>query len=139
MPMPWGGFCQSLCNDRPDGSLPFSGLVGASPVKVWLACDATDMRKGLDGLVVLVQQVLEQSPHSGALFAFRGKRGDLTKLLWYDGQGMCLFSKHNDRGRFVWAMAKAGSVALTAAQLSMLLEGIDWRRPERTWTPSLVG
>jgi transposase len=46
------------------------------------------MRKGFDGLAVLVQQVLEQSPHSGALFAFRGKRGDLVKLLWYDGQGM---------------------------------------------------
>jgi transposase len=71
------------------------------------------MRKGFDGLAVLVQQVLEQSPHSGALFAFRGKRGHLVKLLWYDGQGMCLFS--------------------------MLLEGIDWRRPERTWTPSLAG
>ena len=51
------------------------------------------MRKGFDGLAVLVQQALEQSPHSGALFAFRGKRGDLVKLLWYDGQGLCLFSK----------------------------------------------
>ena len=97
------------------------------------------MRKGFDGLAVLVQQVLEQSLHSGALFAFRGKRGDLVKLLWYDGQGMCLFSKRMDRGRFVWPMTRTGSVALTAAQLSMLLEGIDWRRPERTWAPSLAG
>ena len=83
--------------------------------------------------------MLEQSPHCGALFAFRGKRGDLVKLLWYDGQGMCLFSKRMDRGRFVWPMTQSGSVALTAAQLSMLLEGIDWRRPERTWAPSLAG
>jgi transposase len=97
------------------------------------------MRKGIDGLAVLVQQVLEQSPHSGALFAFRGKRGHLIKLLWYDGQGMCLFSKRLDRGRFIWPMTQVGSVALTSAQLSMLLEGIDWRRPERTWTPSLAG
>ena len=117
----------------------FPGLGGSSSAKVWLACGATDMRKGFDGLAVLVQQVLEQSLHCGALFAFRGKRGDLIKLLWYDGQGMCLFSKRMDRGRFVWPMAKTGSVALTAAQLSMLLEGIDWRRPERTWTPSLAG
>jgi len=60
---------------------------------VFLACGATDMRKGFDGLAVLVQQVLETSPHCGALFAFRGKRGDLVKLLWYDGQGLCLYSK----------------------------------------------
>jgi hypothetical protein len=66
--------------------------------RIYLACGATDMRKGLDGLAVLVQQVLETSPHSGALFAFRGKRGDLVKQLWYDGQGLCLFSKRMDRG-----------------------------------------
>jgi transposase len=107
--------------------------------RIFLACGATDMRKGFDGLAVMTQQVLEQSPHSGVLFAFRGKRGDLVKLLWYDGQGMCLFSKRMDRGRFVWPSTKTGSVVMTAAQLSMLLEGIDWRRPERTFTPSLAG
>ena len=70
--------------------------------RVYLACGTTDMRKGFDGLAVLVQQVLEQSPHCGALFAFRGKRGDLIKLLWFDGQGMCLFAKRLEKGRFVW-------------------------------------
>ena len=109
------------------------------PTRVFLACGVTDMRKGFDGLAVLVQQVLEKSPHSGALFAFRGKRGDLVKLLWYDGQGLCLFSKRMDRGRFIWPITKAGKVSLTAAQLSMLLEGIDWRRPERTAVPLLAG
>ena len=118
---------------------PFSGSSGTGAVRVWLACGATDMRKGFDGLAVLVQQVLEQSPHSGALFAFRGKRGDLVKLLWYDGQGLCLFSKRMDRGRFVWPVTKTGKVHLTSAQLSMLLEGIDWRHPERTATPLLAG
>ena len=87
----------------------------------------------------VVQQALKQSPHSGALFAFRGKRGDLVKLLWYDGQGLCLFSKRMDRGWFVWPSTATGSVVMTAAQLSMLLEGIDWRRPERTFVPSLAG
>ena len=67
------------------------------------------------------------------------KRGDLVKLLWYDGQGLCLFSKRMDRGRFIWPITKAGKVSLTAAQLSMLLEGIDWRRPERTAAPLLAG
>ena len=107
--------------------------------KIWLACGATDMRKGFDGLAVLVQQSLKQSPHSGALFVFRGRRGDLIKLLWYDGQGLCLFSKRMDRGRFVWPVTATEAVHLTPAQLSMLLEGIDWRRPERTWQPSLAG
>jgi transposase len=87
----------------------------------------------------MTQQVLQQRPHSGAIIAFRGKRGDLVKLLWYDGQGLCLFSKRMDRGRFVWPVTKEGSVNLSSAQLSMLLEGIDWRRPERTWAPSLAG
>lgn len=83
--------------------------------RIYLACGATDMRKGFDGLAVLAQQVLEQSPHSGALFAFRGKRGDLVKLLWYDGQGLCLFSKRMDRGRFVWPVGVMRKRGLEAA------------------------
>lgn len=75
------------------------------------------MRKGFDGLAVMVQQVLEQSPHSRALFAFRGKRGDLVKLLWYDDQGLCFFGKRMDRGRFIWLSTKTGPVAMTPAQL----------------------
>ena len=109
------------------------------PTRVFLACGVTDMRKGFDGLAVLGQQVLAQNPHSGGLFAFRGKRGHLVKLLWFDGQGLCLFSKRLDRGRFVWPVTATGTVTLTPAQLSMLLEGIDWRRPERTFTPTLAG
>jgi transposase len=87
--------------------------------RIYLACGATDMRKGFDGLAVLVQQVLEKSPHSGALFAFRGKRGDLVKLLWYDGQGLCLFSKLMDRGRFIWPITKAGKVGLEQLESAM--------------------
>jgi transposase len=56
--------------------------------RIFLACGVTDMRKGFDGLAVLVQRVLREKPYSGALFAFRGKRGDLIKLLWFDGQGL---------------------------------------------------
>jgi transposase len=68
-----------------------------SGVLVWLACGHTDMRKGMDGLAMLAQKVLEEDPFSGALFAFRGKRGGLIKILWFDGQGMCLFSKRLGR------------------------------------------
>ena len=108
-------------------------------VRVYLAAGVTDMRKGFDGLAALVQQRLRQDPFGGAVYAFRGKRGDLVKLLWFDGQGLCLFSKRLDRGRFVWPVTATGTVTLTPAQLSMLLEGIDWRRPERTFTPTLAG
>ena len=78
-----------------------------------------------------------RSPFSGHVFVFRGRRGDLIKVLWFDGDGLCLFAKRLERGRFVWPQAASGTVSLTRAQLSMLLEGIDWRRPERTWEPQL--
>ena len=94
-------------------------------VRVYLACGVTDMRKGFDGLAARVQTVLQLDPHGGALFVFRGRRGDLLKVLWWDGQGLCLFAKRLERGRFLWPQAKDGSVVLTPAQLSMLLEGID--------------
>lgn len=93
------------------------------------------MRKGFDGLAALVQETLADDPFSGQMFVFRGRRGDRVKLLWWDGDGLCLLAKRLERGRFVWPQASSGSVSLSAAQLSMLLEGIDWRRPERTWRP----
>src|SRR5215469_4970697 len=65
--------------------------------------------------------------------------GDLVKLLWWDGDGLCLFAKRLERGRFVWPRAEEGVVVLSRAQLSMLLEGIDWRMPRRTWRPELAG
>ena len=107
--------------------------------RVRLACGHTDMRKGIDGLALLAQQVLREDPFGGALFAFRGKRGGLTKILWFDGQGMCLFAKRLERGHFVWPSAGTGRVAPTPARLSMLLEGIDWRMPKRTPRPELAG
>ncbi|MFM7460309.1 MAG: IS66 family insertion sequence element accessory protein TnpB [Burkholderiales bacterium] len=108
--------------------------------RIWLAAGVTDMRKGFDGLAALVQTQLTPDTggaYSGHVFVFRGKRGDKIKLLWWSGDGLCLFAKRLERGRFVWPQADSGSVHLTTAQLSMLLEGIDWRRPERTWQPTL--
>ena len=114
-------------------------IVLPSGARVWLACGYTDMRKGMDGLAMLAQQVLQENPFSGALFAFRGKRGGLVKLLWFDGQGLCLFSKRLDKGHFHWPVTDTGRVSLTPAQLSMLLEGIDWRMPARVRRPELAG
>lgn len=110
-----------------------------SGVRVWLAAGVTDMRKGFDGLAALVQQRLGQDPFNGQLFVFRGRRGDLVKVLSWDGQGLCLYAKRMEKGRFVWPQAKDGAVSLTAAQLSMLLEGIDWRMPVRSWRPEMAG
>jgi len=78
-------------------------------------------------------------PFGGSLFAFRGKRGCLVKLLWFDGQGLCLFSKRLEKGHFVWPSTNTGRVSLTPVQLSMLLEGIDWRMPARVRRPELAG
>ena len=106
--------------------------------RIWIAAGVTDLRRGLTGLSGLVQTGLEQNPFSGNVFVFRGRRGDLIKLIWHDGDGFCLFSKRLDRGRFIWPQATSGTVLLSRAQLSMLLEGIDWRRVERTSAPQLA-
>ena len=108
--------------------------------RVWLATGHTDMRRGFDGLALLVQETLKQDPHSGHLFVFRGRRGGLIKVLWYDGQGLCLYAKRLNRGRFVWPSSSGdGAVTITSAQLGYLLEGIDWRMPQRTWRPQAAG
>jgi transposase len=109
-----------------------------SGTTIWIAAGVTDLRRGFTGLSAIAQTTLEQNPFSGHVFVFRGKRGDLIKLLWWDGDGLCLFAKRLERGRFVWPQAEQGVVSLSRAQLSMLLEGIDWRRPIRTATPSLA-
>jgi len=106
--------------------------------RIWIAAGATDMRRGFTGLSALVQTALEANPFSGHIFVFRGKRGDLIKILWWDGDGLCLFAKRLERGRFLWPQAESGSVHLTRAQLAMLLEGIDWRHPQRSAAPLLA-
>lgn len=106
--------------------------------RVWLAAGVTDMRRGFDGLAALVQSTLTQDPFSGHVFVFRCRKGDRIKVLWWSGDGLCLLAKRLEHGHFVWPSAESGAVNLTPAQLSMLLEGIDWRRPQRTQRPSRV-
>lgn len=104
-------------------------------VRIWLVAGTTDMRKGFDGLAAQVQEALSEDPFSGHVFVFRGRRGDRLKMLWYSGDGLCLLAKRLEGGCFTWPQAASGSIQLTKAQLSMLLEGIDWRRVRRSWTP----
>jgi transposase len=109
-----------------------------SQTQIWIAAGVTDLRRVFTGLSGMVQTKLEQDPFSGHVFVFRGRRGHLIKVLWWDGDGLCLFAKRLERGRFVWPQASSGTVSLSRAQLSMLLEGIDWRRPVRTAPPQLA-
>lgn len=106
---------------------------------MWLAAGVTDMRRGFNTLASQAEKVLTEDPYSGHLFVFRGRRGDLLKIIWWDQQGACLFSKRLEKGRFVWPAAKDGKISVTPAQLSMLLEGIDWRMPQKTWRPLSTG
>ena len=115
-------------------------MIGFPPgVRVWLATGHTDMRKGFSTLALLVQERLKTDPHGGHLFVFRGRRGDLIKVIWHDGQGACLFVKRLERGRFLWPSASGEAVTISPAQLGYLLEGIDWRHPQETLRPSAVG
>ncbi len=108
-------------------------------VRVWLATGHTDMRKGFSSLAVLVQETLKQDPHVGHLFVFRGRRGDLIKVIWHDGHGACLFTKRLERGRFIWPTPTEGAVAISPGQLGYMLEGIDWRSPQYTFRPQVAG
>jgi len=108
-------------------------------VRVWLATGHTDMRCGFPSLALRVQEVLKRDPLSGHLFCFRGKRGDLIKLIWHDGQGACLFAKRLERGRFIWPSVAGEAVTISPAQLSYLLSGIDWRNPQETSRQTRVG
>ncbi len=107
--------------------------------RIWLAAGVTDMRRGFNTLAAQAEKVLAEDPYSGHLFVFRGRRGDLLKIIWWDAQGACLFSKRLERGRFVWPAAKEGKICLSASQMTMLLEGIDWRMPQKTWRPLQAG
>jgi transposase len=110
-----------------------------SGVRVWLATGVTDMRRGMNGLALQVQQALQRDPHGGDLYVFRGRRGDLLKILWHDGLGMSLYAKRLERGRFIWPSPVDGVVPISAAQLGYMLEGIDRRNPQRTWRPEAAG
>src|SRR4051795_9644649 len=110
-----------------------------SEVRVWLAVGRTDMRKGMNGLALQVQQALGRDPHAGDLYVFRGARGDLLKIVWHDGIGMSLYAKRLERGRFIWPSPADGVIAISAAQVAYMLDGIDWRNPVFTGRPEVAG
>ena len=96
-------------------------------------------REGADRRRDAVQEQLKRDPHCGDLYIFRGRRGDLAKILWHDGLGLSLYAKRLDRGKFIWPSAKGGVVSISAGQMAYMLEGIDWRNPQLTWRPKSAG
>ncbi|TMJ93772.1 MAG: IS66 family insertion sequence element accessory protein TnpB [Alphaproteobacteria bacterium] len=110
-----------------------------SGVRVWLAVGRTDMRRGMNGLALQVQEALRRDPHAGDLYVFRGARGHLIKVLWHDGLGMSLYAKRLEKGRFIWPSLANGVVGISASQLAYMLDGIDWRNPVHTFRPERAG
>jgi transposase len=102
------------------------GPTGA--VRVMVATRPVDFRKGAEGLAALVREELRSDPFSGTIYVFRARRAGRIKLVYWDGTGVCLFAKRLEDGRFCWPAIADGVIRLTAAQLSALLEGLDWRR-----------
>ena len=102
------------------------GPTGA--VRVMIATKPVDFRKGAEGLAALVRENMGADPFSGAVYVFRARRADRINLVYFDGTGVCLFSKRLEDGKFQWPTIADGVVRLTAAQLQALLEGLDWRR-----------
>lgn len=100
----------------------------APGTRVYLACQPVDMRKGFNGLAAQVSITIGMDPYSGHVFVFRSKRGDYVKVLYWDGSGLCLYAKRLEKGRFVWPPLVDERLHLSAAQLALLIEGIDWRR-----------
>ena len=108
-------------------------MIGPSGVvRVMLATRPVDFRKGVDGLAVLVRDALGTDPFSGTVYVFRSKRADRIKLLFWDGSGVVLVAKRLEAGQFCWPRIEDGVVRLTAAQLSALLEGLNWKRVHET-------
>jgi transposase len=106
--------------------------------QVWVVAGATDMRRSFDGLAAQIQTQLAADPFSGQVFVFRGRKGDRIKLLWWDGTGLVLYAKRLEGTHFVWPQVKSGTIQLTAAQLALLLEGLEWRLVRERPRPQLA-
>ena len=108
--------------------------------RIVVATAPVDGRKGMDSLAAVVSQALRDNPFSGDIFIFRTKRADRIKIVVWDGTGLWLHQKRLEARNFTWPAVKDGTIVLTAAQLAMLLEGLDWWRvaPAKAKTPAVA-
>lgn len=115
-------------------------MINIGNIRIYLCTGATDMRKGMNGLTMLAEQLLSERYCNNAMFVFRGKRADRIKMLWWDGIGFCLFYKCLNSGKFIWPnSSEVKPLSITKGQLSMLMEGIDWRAPKWSNPPTYAG
>jgi len=106
-------------------------IMPGAEIKVLVATKPVDFRRQADGLAALVQEVLRDNPYSGAIYVFRAKRANRVKLLWWDGSGICMLTKRLENGQFRWPAIADATMPLTRDQLSILLEGLEWRHTQR--------
>jgi transposase len=116
-------------------------ILPGGPLRVFVATQPVDFRKGMDGLAALAQAQLRLDPFSGVVLVFRAKRADRVKILLWDGSGMVLVAKRLEQGKFAWPAVRDGVMRLSSAQLAALFEGLDWRRvhAQRTRRPVAAG
>jgi len=107
-------------------------MVSPNGMRILVATEAVDFRKGHDGLAAVVQNELGLDPYSGVAYVFRAKRADRIKVLWFDGTGLVMAYKRLEQGRFAWPAVRDGVIRLTRAQFEALFGGLDWRR---AWSP----
>lgn len=113
------------------------GIPSRPGLRVMVASKPIDFRKGMDGLVAMVTEVLAADAFAGDIFVFRSKRTDRIKLILWDGSGLCLITKRLEAGSFIWPPVQDGSVTLSVAQLRMLFSGMDWTQiPARSPPPA---
>lgn len=103
-------------------------IVPGHAVRIVVATRPVDFRKGHDGLAAVVQDQLGFDPHSGLVVIFRSRRGDRTKILFWDGSGLVMVYKRLEQGSFTWPAVQDGVMRLSRAQFEALFEGLDWRR-----------
>jgi transposase len=113
-------------------------IMPGAEIKVMVATKPVDFRRQADALAALVQEALRENPYSGAIYVFRPKRMNRVKLLWWDGTGICLLAKRLENSQFRWPAIADGMMQLTPAQLTTLLQGLEWNhtRPREIVRPS---
>ena len=103
-------------------------MLPSHKMRILVATQPVDFRKGHDGLAALVQSVLKEDPFTGTVFVFRAKRADRLKILFWDGTGLVMACKRLEETTFVWPTIRDGVMTLNRAQFEALFSGLDWRK-----------
>lgn len=106
-------------------------MIGARGLRILMATQPVDFRRGMNGLVALVAAALTADPYCGDVFVFRAKRRDRLRCIYWDGSGMILSTKWLESGKFVFPPVKDGAICMSLEQFNLLVAGLDWTRVQR--------